>query len=106
VLLAMAIMTDPLLLLADEPTTALDLTTQAKVLDLLLALRDRRGMAVLIVTHDLGVVARVADRVLVMREGRVVESGSTEELLTAPSHPYTRSLLEAARRLEGVEALA
>jgi ABC-type glutathione transport system ATPase component len=100
VMLAMALLTEPDLLLADEPTTALDATTQVRVLDLLLALRQRLGMAVLIVTHDLGVVARVADRVAVMYQGEMVEQGAVTTLFSHPAHAYTATLLAAARRLE------
>ena len=100
VMLAMAVMTQPQLLLADEPTTALDLTTQARVLDLLLELRDQQGMAILLVTHDLGVVARIADRVAVMHGGRIVEQGDVQQVLTAPLAPYTRGLVATARQLE------
>ena len=100
VMLAMCLLCEPDLLLADEPTTALDVTTQARVLDLLLALRDRTGLAVLLVTHDLGVVARVADRVAVMHEGAIVEQGPVDTVLTAPGSAYAVQLLAAARRLE------
>lgn len=95
ILMAMAIALDPDLIIADEPTTALDVTVQAQILELLLTLRDRLGMGVLIITHDLGVVMEVADRVAVMRSGRIVESGSADEVLTAPQHPYTRQLLNS-----------
>lgn len=95
ILMAMAIALDPDLIIADEPTTALDVTVQAQILELLLSLRDRLGMGVLLITHDLGVVMEVADRVSVMRSGRIVESGSADEVLTAPQHPYTRQLLNS-----------
>ncbi len=99
-MLAMAILSEPDLLLADEPTTALDVTTQAVVLDLLLELRGRLGMSILLVTHDLGVVARVADRAVILKAGRVVEQGSVLQLLTAPTSAYGAQLLESVRRLE------
>ncbi|HOG28668.1 MAG TPA: ABC transporter ATP-binding protein [Vicinamibacterales bacterium] len=92
-LLAAAIACDPALLIADEPTTALDVRIQAEILDLLAELRDRLGLSLLVVTHDFGVVERLADRVAVMYAGRAVESGPAREVLAAPSHPYTRGLL-------------
>ncbi len=105
-MLAMAVLAEPDLLLADEPTTALDATTQISVLDLLASLRRERGMSILLVTHDLGVVARIADRVMVMRSGRIVEQGKTEALLRLPASDYARELLAAARQLEQPELLA
>jgi ABC-type glutathione transport system ATPase component len=99
VMLAMAVLPRPQLLLADEPTTALDLITQAQVLDLLLQLRDERGMAIVLVTHDIGVAARIADRVLVLRAGQVIEQGAVEQVLCAPAHAYTAELLAAARQM-------
>ncbi|WP_022888066.1 dipeptide ABC transporter ATP-binding protein [Agromyces italicus] len=93
-LLASALVLDPPLLIADEPTTALDATVQARVLELLAEISGR-GTAVLLISHDLAVVARLADRVLVMREGRVVEQGTVDEVLGAPSEPYTRALIAA-----------
>ena len=87
-MLAMSMLSEPDLLLADEPTTALDVTTQAVVLDLLLELRQRLGMSILLVTHDLGVVARTADRALILKSGQVVEQGSALQLLTAPTSAY------------------
>ncbi|WP_017571446.1 dipeptide/oligopeptide/nickel ABC transporter permease/ATP-binding protein [Nocardiopsis halotolerans] len=95
VLIAGAISCDPDLLIADEPTTALDVTVQAEVLALLRGLQEERGMGVLLVTHNLGVVADLCDRVAVMREGRIVEVGATADLLTGPRDPYTRELLDA-----------
>ncbi|MEY4763233.1 MAG: hypothetical protein RLZZ200_3090 [Pseudomonadota bacterium] len=100
VMIAMALLCEPDLLLADEPTTALDVTVQAQILDLLLDLRERLGMGILFVTHDLGVLARVADAVTVMRHGRVVEQAPAMQIFDAPREPYTRQLLDAARRLE------
>jgi len=83
------------LLIADEPTTALDVTIQAQILELLADLRRRRGMAVLLITHDLGVVAEVCDRVVVMYAGQVVETGTVEAIFAEPAHPYTKGLLES-----------
>jgi oligopeptide/dipeptide ABC transporter ATP-binding protein len=107
VMIAIALSCEPALLIADEPTTALDVTIQAQILELILALRERRGMGVLLITHDLGVVAEVCDRVVVMYGGEVVEQGSVEELFRDPRHPYTRGLLAAIPRLgKRVERLA
>jgi len=92
-LIAAAIACQPSLLIADEPTTALDMTIQAEILDLLGAMRDRFGLSLLLITHDLGVVARLADRVAVMYAGRIIEEGSMRDVLAAPRHPYTRGLL-------------
>jgi peptide/nickel transport system ATP-binding protein len=93
VMIAMALMCDPELLIADEPTTALDVTVQAQILRLLSSLQRDFGLAILLITHDLGIVARVADRVSVMYAGEVVECAPTAELFQAPQHPYTRGLL-------------
>jgi len=95
VMIAMAIALGPDLLIADEPTTALDVTVQAQIMDLLRDLQKEIGMAIMLITHDLGVVADVADSVAVMYAGRVVESGSVREVLGNPAHPYTRALLES-----------
>ena len=95
VMIAMALSCEPKLLIADEPTTALDVTIQAQILELLEDLRKRRGMAVLLITHDLGVVAEVCDRVVVMYAGQVVETGSVEAIFAEPQHPYTRGLLDS-----------
>jgi len=111
VMIAMAIACQPALIIADEPTTALDVTVQAQILDLLKTLLRETGAAMILITHDLGVVARVADRVAVMYAGRIVESAPTRELLAAPRHPYTRALLAssvgpgagAKTRLETIE---
>ena len=99
VMIAMALSCRPEVLIADEPTTALDVTVQARILRLIARLRDENEMAVLLVTHDLGVVAQETDRVAVMYLGRIVETASTEELFTRPLHPYTRALLESVPRL-------
>ncbi len=95
VAIAMAIACEPELLIADEPTTALDVTTQSEILRLILELRESRGLAVLFITHDFGVVRDIADRIVVMQGGRIVESGTAAELLAEPRHPYTRKLLAA-----------
>jgi oligopeptide transport system ATP-binding protein len=93
VMIAMALSCSPRLLIADEPTTALDVTIQAQILDLLNSLQDQLGMAMIMITHDLGVVAEQADRVVVMYAGRVIEEGEVDDVLSAPAHPYTRGLL-------------
>jgi dipeptide transport system ATP-binding protein len=93
VMLAMAIACNPRLLIADEPTTALDVTVQAQMLALLLRLQRERGMALVLITHDLGVVAEVAQRVLVMYAGQIVESAAAADLFAQPRHPYTEALL-------------
>lgn len=98
--IAMALACGPRLLIADEPTTALDVTTQAEVLDLLDTLVRDEGLALLFISHDLPVVARITDRVIVMQQGRAVEEGPVDRVFTAPQHDYTRMLLNAARRLE------
>jgi oligopeptide transport system ATP-binding protein len=95
VMIAMALANDPDILIADEPTTALDVTIQAQILALLAELKRRLGMAVLLITHDLGIVRRIADRVYVMRAGEIVESGATASMVAAPKHPYTRLLVAA-----------
>jgi oligopeptide transport system ATP-binding protein len=94
-MIAMALANEPDLLIADEPTTALDVTIQAQILDLLAALQTRLGMAVVFITHDLGIVRRIAERVVVMNEGRVVEQGPTARIFSAPREPYTKMLLAA-----------
>ena len=100
VMIAMALSCNPKLLIADEPTTALDVTIQAQILDLLRRLRDDTGMAVLLITHDLGVVSETADRVVVMYCGQVVEEADVRELFDHPMHPYTLGLLKSIPRLE------
>jgi ABC-type dipeptide/oligopeptide/nickel transport system ATPase component len=104
VMIAMAVAAGPRLLIADEPTSALDVTVQAAVLDMLGALADDRDMSVLMITHDMGVVARFCDTVYVMNAGEVVESGPVADILTAPQHPYTKSLLAAVPRVKPVSA--
>jgi oligopeptide/dipeptide ABC transporter ATP-binding protein len=95
VMIAMALSCDPKLLIADEPTTALDVTIQAQILELMRELRDRLGMAIMLITHDLGVVAEMADDVAVMYAGRVVERGPVEAIFNSPQHPYTEALLQS-----------
>src|SRR5205823_5988973 len=95
VMIAMAISCEPRLLIADEPTTALDVTIQAEILDLLGELRRRRGMALLLITHDLGVVAQQADEVAIMYAGRIVEHTSVLEIFDRPLHPYTQALFRS-----------
>ncbi len=95
VMIAMALSSDPKLLIADEPTTALDVTVQAQILELMKELRERLGMAIMLITHDLGVVAEMVDEVAVMYAGRVVERGPVEEIFSSPQHPYTEALLES-----------
>jgi len=96
-MIAMALACDPVVLLADEPTTALDVTVQAQVLELLAQLQRRYGLAILLITHDMGVAARVADRIAVMYAGRIVEEGPARTLFARPRHPYTRGLIRSAR---------
>jgi peptide/nickel transport system ATP-binding protein len=95
ILLALAIINQPKLLIADEPTTALDVTTQAQILDLLIALQKSLGMSLLFITHDLAIVAKIADRIAVMHAGRIVETGSVEDIFYRPQHPYTEKLLKS-----------
>ena len=99
VVIAMALACRPKLLIADEPTTALDVTVQAQILDLLKSLQDQEGMAVLFITHDMGVVAEIADRTVVMRHGRAVEAGDTAAIFRGAEHPYTRALLSSVPKL-------
>jgi peptide/nickel transport system ATP-binding protein len=99
VMIAMALACDPLLLIADEPTTALDVTIQAQILDLLEGLKKEKGMGVLLITHDLGVVAETADRVAIMNSGLIMEYATTRSLFAHPCHPYTQGLLASVPRI-------
>jgi peptide/nickel transport system permease protein len=110
--IAMALANDPEVIIADEPTTALDVTVQAQILTLLDDLRRDRGLAILFITHDFGVVAQLCDRVAVMYAGRIVEEGPTAAILNAPAHPYTSKLMACVpelgggrRRLEAIPGL-
>jgi oligopeptide transport system ATP-binding protein len=106
VMIAIALLCEPELLIADEPTTALDVTIQAQILELLLQLKRDLGMAIVLITHDLGVVAGLCERVMVMYAGRIVEAGPVDAMFEAPQHPYTLGLLRSTPRLEEqVEAL-
>ena len=109
-MIAMALSSNPSLLIADEPTTALDVTVQSTILDLLRELRDRRGMSMIFITHDLGIIAEIADRVAVMYRGKIVETGSVLDMFEQPSHPYTRGLLacrpQPAQRLRQLPTVA
>jgi oligopeptide/dipeptide ABC transporter ATP-binding protein len=98
-MVAMALACNPKVLIADEPTTALDVTIQAQILDLMRGLRDELGTAILMITHDLGVVAEMADDVAVMYAGRIVETGSVKDTFSTPKHPYTQALLESVPTL-------
>ncbi len=104
VMIAMALANEPDLLIADEPTTALDVTVQAQILNLLKEMQGRMGMAVLFITHDLGIVRKIADRVCIMKEGKIVEHGDVERLFSAPEHPYTRALLAAEPKVQPAPA--
>lgn len=102
-LIAMALVNRPKIVIADEPTTALDVTIQAQVLDLLMQLQEDFGMSLLFITHDMGVVAKISDRVAVMYAGKIVEMASAKELFEAPQHPYTQALLACLPRLDATE---
>ena len=100
VMIAMALACRPSVLIADEPTTALDVTVQAQVFDLLKELQERTGTAIILISHDMGVIAEMADRVMVMYAGRIVEEASTEEILDSPRHPYTQGLISCVPHME------
>ena len=100
VMIAMALALDPDILIADEPTTALDVTVQAQIMDLLAELQEQTGMGLILITHDLGVVAQVADRVAVMYAGRIVETANIDEIYRHPAHPYTEGLIASIPRLD------
>jgi len=102
VMIAMAISCNPRLLIADEPTTALDVTIQAQILDLMLKLREELNVGIILITHDLGVIAEMAQKVLVMYAGKIVESGAVEEIFSDPYHPYTQGLLRTIPRIEDI----
>jgi oligopeptide/dipeptide ABC transporter ATP-binding protein len=104
VMIAMALALEPKVLIADEPTTALDVTVQAQIMDLLMELKNERGMALILITHDLGVVAEVADRIAVMYAGRIVEQADVHALYRRPLHPYTRALLDSVPKLRDDDA--
>ena len=100
VMIAMALMCEPDLLIADEPTTALDVTIQAQILELLMDIRDRTGMAIIFITHNMGVIAEISDSILVMYCGKVMEYGLTDEIQRCPRHPYTTALIESIPKLD------
>jgi peptide/nickel transport system ATP-binding protein len=102
-MIARALVCGPSLLIADEPTTALDVTIQSQILDLMRKLKNELGMAILFITHDLGIVAQMADRVAIMYSGRIVESGPVRDIFRHPAHPYTRALLDAVPRLGDID---
>lgn len=111
-MIAMALSCNPKLLIADEPTTALDVTVQAQILELMMALKDDLGTSVMLITHDLGVIAETADKVVVMYAGNVVEKAGVRELFREPAHPYTMGLLgsipklnEDSKRLQSIEGV-
>jgi peptide/nickel transport system ATP-binding protein len=105
VMIAMALALEPTILIADEPTTALDVTTQAQILELIRDIQRRKGMSVMFITHDFGVVAEIADSVVVMEKGHIVEQGSAKQVLQSPSHPYTRRLIAAVPHLTGEDRI-
>jgi peptide/nickel transport system ATP-binding protein len=106
VMIAMALLCNPGLLICDEPTTALDVTTQAQILDLMRDLKRERAGAILMITHDLGVVAEMCERVVVMYAGQVVEQCSVRDLFNAPAHPYTKALMRARPALDSTRGMA
>src|SRR5699024_8129274 len=99
VMIAIALACKPALLIADEPTTALDVTIQSQILQLMKDIQEKLGTSIIIITHDFGVVARMCDRVIVMKDGEIVESGTSIEIFDHPSHPYTKKLLHALPKL-------
>lgn len=101
VMIALSLAGEPMMIVADEPTTALDVLTQAQILELLVRITDERRLGLLLVSHDLAVIGQLVHRVVVMREGRIVEEGATSEVLRQPKHPVTRRLVEAAMRVRG-----
>ena len=105
IMIAMSIACEPLILIADEPTTALDVTVQAQILKLLSDLKEKRHMAMLFITHDFGVVEEIADDVIVMYQGHIVEKGSVKDVLKKPKHAYTKALLQCVPDAKGVKKL-
>jgi peptide/nickel transport system ATP-binding protein len=105
IMIAMSIACEPSILIADEPTTALDVTVQAQILKLLSSLKEKRQMAMLFITHDFGVVEEIADDVIVMYQGHIVEKGSVKEVLKKPKHPYTKALLQCVPDAKGIKKL-
>lgn len=103
VMIAIALACEPKLLIADEPTTALDVTIQAQILELMMELKDKLGMAIIMITHDLGIVASMCDRIAVMYAGRIVETGTCDEIFYHPKHEYTKGLLESIPRLDSTK---
>ena len=105
VMIAIALACEPKLLIADEPTTALDVTIQAQILELMMDLKKKLGMAIILITHDLGVVAGTCDRIAVMYAGKVIECGTTDEIFYSPSHEYTKGLLQSVPNIyKGTQA--
>ena len=103
VMIAIALACEPKLLIADEPTTALDVTIQAQILELMMELKEKLGMAIIMITHDLGVVASMCDKIAVMYAGRIVEYGTTDDIFYNPKHEYTKGLLKSIPRLDAKE---
>ncbi|WP_339283255.1 ABC transporter ATP-binding protein [Oceanobacillus sp. FSL K6-3682] len=105
IVIAIALICDPDLLIADEPTTALDVTIQAQILELFSTIQQRTGVSIILITHDLGVVAKIANRIIVMYAGKIIESGSKRDIFYRPEHPYTQGLLNSVPRLDAKEEL-
>ena len=103
VMIAIALACEPKLLIADEPTTALDVTIQAQILELMMELKDKLGMAIIMITHDLGIVASMCEKIAVMYAGRIVEYGTTDEIFYEPKHEYTKGLLRSIPKLDAKE---
>jgi dipeptide transport system ATP-binding protein len=103
IVIAIALICEPELLIADEPTTALDVTIQAQILELFEEIQDKMGVSIILITHDLGVVAKIADRIAVMYAGKIIETGDKREIFYTPQHPYTKGLLNSVPRLDLAE---